>query len=109
MMSGIEKPSTPRKYSTRNISIHGTRSTNCIAAVLVSKPVASGTLTTNVTMETASASQRSMRFSPSPTASTARPPRMGSQINVLSNPTPGQPLTRNQPIITDKPITIAKA
>jgi hypothetical protein len=65
MISGIEKPSTPRKYSTLNAVIHGIRSTNCMSAVEASNPVHSGTLMTKVATETARV----------PTSGRGHPPR----------------------------------
>ena len=92
-MSGIEKPSTPRKYSTLKALIHGMRSTNCIAAVDASKFVYKERLIMNVKTEIARANQRStVSREPSadsrrPVAMTRSPPTIGIQINILSSPT----------------------
>ena len=48
-ISGIEMPSTPRWYQMLNAPIHGSRSTNCIAAVVGSKSRHNWRLTTKVT------------------------------------------------------------
>ena len=48
-ISGIEMPSTPSVYQALKAPIHGSCSTNCMAAVVASKSRQSTTLTTNVT------------------------------------------------------------
>jgi hypothetical protein len=64
-----------------NCSIHGTSSSNCIAAVRVSKPVHSGIVIRKPVIAPVSASQRCAGASLSPpVSSTPRPNRIGTQI-----------------------------
>src|ERR1700682_6481351 len=66
------------------LGIQAQRSTNCQAAVVVSKPDQSGSVSTKVAIETPSASQRPRDARASPNAITASPPKTGSQTKVLS-------------------------
>ena len=80
-----ERPSTPSRYQTLKRLIHGCRSTNCIAALAVSKPVTSGIVTRKLAIEATSAAQRTASARSSrPKASRSTPERMGSQIAMLS-------------------------
>jgi hypothetical protein len=82
-ISGIEMPSTPSWYQALKAGIQAARSVNCIAVVCGSKRVHSGRLAASVRMATPSARRRAAMGRPSPSASTARPPAIGSQMRVL--------------------------
>jgi hypothetical protein len=55
IISGIEIPSTPRKYWMCRLSIHWYRSTNCILAVVMSKSAYNDNDNKNVPPENPSA------------------------------------------------------
>ena len=59
-------------------------STNCIAAVAMSKPVSSGMLASSVMKAMPVANQRAAPARWLPKAMVARPPKIGSQISRLS-------------------------
>src|SRR5678815_811137 len=81
-----ERPSTPSRCQTLKRAIHGCFSTNCIAAVAVSKPVTSGIVTRKLATEATRAAQRTASARSSrPKASSRTPERMGSQMATLSN------------------------
>src|SRR3989344_1445009 len=77
----IEMPSTPRWYMTLKRSIQGAFSTNCIAAVVVSKSVIRGMVTRKPATEPMSAIQRAaLGFSWRPAASSRSPKATGTQM-----------------------------
>jgi len=83
----IDRPSTPSAYFTLKRSIQGSVSRNCIAAVVVSKPTISGSVTRKLTSEPISAIQRTASaLSSRPMASSRTPQAIGSQMARLSKP-----------------------
>src|SRR5687768_13418929 len=67
-----------------NVGIHGRLSPNCIAALVASRPVNSGTLSASVSSATSSANIFACSARRSPNSSVSAPPAIGSQISRLS-------------------------
>ena len=111
-ISGSEMPSTPRWYQALNAPIHGSRSTNCIAAVPRSKSLHSTTLSTNVATDASSASQRPNAARSSPSSNSSTPAATGSQISVLrmgQSRGMGQLRSSSQASSADRPMIVANA
>ncbi len=93
-----------------NAGIHAAFSTNCIAEVLVSKPMTSGIATIKPASAPVNASQRaSGAFLSEPVASTTTPARMGTQMTRESMESMGQFSRANQVTRANTPISMAKA